>query len=271
MHTFYTLQGEETMEETPLQMAHRLQRSRMKSCKAKAGKLTSMEANPAINNVRAFTYEAHVWKEPGITARLRRGLFDADAKVAFKTVHTLCIPSEMVVVDEGGTCGYLVGIEPAVAPGLVLDHLLLTNGLVLPDLANSTILLAQQPSLEVDFLGRIKKLDVELSPLSDAGVGALFRERYAAFSEVQISCLPFQFDQSAKSRRPSVQRLNLPTRGEAESLTEQETTEDMVYGRLDGDGDALGTPPSSTISTPVLRPVRPDDFNIDLLPVKYRT
>lgn len=47
-------------------------------------------------------------------------------------------------------------------------------------------------------------------------------------------------------------------RGEAESLTEQEMTEDMVYGQLDGDCDAWSTLPSSAISTPVLRPIRPD-------------
>lgn len=79
-------------------------------------------------------------------------------------------------MDEGNTCGYLVGVQPGVARQLTPDHSLKKDNLVLPDLSNSTILLVQRPSLEVDLLGRIKKLDMPLSPLSDPEVEALFGE-----------------------------------------------------------------------------------------------
>ncbi|KAG9025940.1 hypothetical protein FS837_004771 [Tulasnella sp. UAMH 9824] len=232
-----------------------------------------MHANPAVQNIKSFISEEYLSKASA-NASLQRGLWDADAKSAFKTTHTLCLPSELVVVDEEGTCGYIVGV-----PGLDLvrqltpNHPLLADDLLLPDLTNPTILLVQQPCLEIDFFGRIKRLDVQLDPLSDTEVKALYEERFPAVLGLKIACAPLIFDQSAECRTSALQRLEQPLRGVDQSLSDGEMVEDMVYSQFDRNYDALSAPSSSTASTPKIRRPRAlgdVDINSDMLESMHR-
>ncbi|KAG8900516.1 hypothetical protein FRC01_010110 [Tulasnella sp. 417] len=269
------------MAETPAPSELTQQLQRLKCCKAKAGKLATPAANHAIQNIGSATSDEHFWKDPQMKDSLRRGIVDMEAKVAFRTLNTVCLPSQFVVLDDGGTCGYLIGVDSKVADTLSPDHPVLQNALVLPDLTTPTILLVLQPCLEIDFLGRIKKLNMSLPPLSDLEVAALFGECLPALVGLQVECVPFLFDQSAESRRPSLRRLELPMYGLDECLLEEEIEENMVYVKLDGGHDAWdstsspigSTPPSNpTVSTPKLRPLRRfSDSSIDLavLEAKY--
>lgn len=228
-----------------------------------------MPANPAVQNIGNYTSDENLWTDPSAKACLVRGMLDADAKVAFKTIHTLCLPSGFVVVDEEGTCGYLVGMPWLDATEqLHLAHPVLQNKLLWRDLTTPTALFVQQPCLENDFLGRIKRLDVQLDPLSDEEVKALYGESSPFLLGLKISCAPFIFDQSAECRRLALQRLEQPLRGVDQSLSGGEMMEDMVYSQLDDDYDVLNAPSSSMASTPKLRRPRTLSdlgINLDLL------
>ncbi|KAG8913625.1 hypothetical protein FRC00_001973 [Tulasnella sp. 408] len=216
------------------------------SCKTKTGKLISMSTNPAVQDIGNYTSDEYLWTDPSAKACIQRGMLDADPKVAFKTIHALCFPSEFVVVDEEGTCGYVVGVPwldatEQLHPG----HPVLENDLLLRDLHTPSVLFIQQPCLENDFLGRIKRLDVQLDPLSDAEVKALYGE----------TCTP-------TSRTAP-----------AWSLSDGKMMGDMDYTQFDDDYDALNAPSSSTTSTLKLRRPRTLSdvgINLDILESMYQ-
>ncbi|KAG8999269.1 hypothetical protein FRB90_012116, partial [Tulasnella sp. 427] len=166
---------------TPLSYATTQQsatrKDRMKMCLAKTGKLTSIASNPPLENVRGYTIREHAVKDSGSNRGIRRGMMDSDAKVAFQTNNTVCLPAEFVVVDGACTCGYLVGVQHSDWKKLLPNHPAVREGLLLPDLKELTVLLIEHPDGQFDLLGRITRLDRTIDPLSGRELQSLIIPR----------------------------------------------------------------------------------------------
>ncbi|KAG9003279.1 hypothetical protein FRB90_011228 [Tulasnella sp. 427] len=241
-----------------IRSARERQTRRVQECLARLGRLTSMEANTSIDNVKGFTYKTHGWKDGAITPALARGLMDSDAKMVFRTPHTLCLAADVVVVDADGTCGYVVGVPFPAAERLPLSHTVWREGLVLPSLDSTTALLVQQPNMEFDFLGWVTALQVDLEALSADEVKSVYEERYPELVEdaVGFACRPFFFTRSARSQLPAIECLDTMLRGVHDDFLDGIAKDDMKYNQFAWDHDGWTHPRGSDVPPPRLRSIR---------------